>query len=118
MIPKHYNVTPYAAGGLEEEKVPPICFLWTGPGVVVCGNRQTIRFPASMARGATLILSWRNGWDTASAGRPGRSEAICLPVSALTCPIIRVWGRSQETYGRRKPIRLTDGSGAGKRRAG
>ena len=30
---KHYNVTPYAAGGLEEEKVPPMLFV-DGPRAV------------------------------------------------------------------------------------
>ena len=34
---KHYNVTPYAAGGLEEEKVPPMLFV-DGPRGAVGGN--------------------------------------------------------------------------------
>ena len=42
----HYNVTPYAAGGLEEFNLPPMLFA-DGPRGVVCGNWQTtcFRFP-------------------------------------------------------------------------
>lgn len=101
---KHYNVTPYAAGGLEEEKVPPMLFV-DGPRGVVCGNWQSTCFPVSMARGATFDpeLEERVGH---CIGRETRaSEATCLPVSALTCPIIRAGDAARKPTAR-KPIRL------------
>lgn len=40
----HYNVVPYAAGGIEEHSLPPMLFA-DGPRGVVCGNWQTTCFP-------------------------------------------------------------------------
>ena len=52
----HYNVVPYAAGGIEEKNIPPMLFA-DGPRGVVCGNNQTTCFPVSMARGAHQEMS-------------------------------------------------------------
>ena len=49
----HYNVTPYAAGGLEEYNIPPMNFV-DGPRGVVCGVNKTTCFPVSMCRGASF----------------------------------------------------------------
>ena len=49
----HYNVTLYAAGGIDELNLPTMLFV-DGPRGVVCGNWQTTCFPVSMARGATF----------------------------------------------------------------
>ena len=49
----HYNVTPYAAGGIDKYNLPPMLFA-DGPRGVVCGNGKATCFPVSMARGATF----------------------------------------------------------------
>ena len=49
----HYNITPYAAGGLPAHGVPPMLFC-DGPRGVVCGNWKSTCFPVSMARGASF----------------------------------------------------------------
>ena len=94
----HYNVTPYAAGGLEEYNLPPMLFV-DGPRGVVCGNWQTTCFPVSMARGATF--------DTALEEKVGHCigkevRAFGGNLFAGVCinmPYNPGWGRSQETYG-------------------
>lgn len=95
---KHYNVTPYAAGGLEEEKVPPMLFV-DGPRGVVCGNWQSTCFPVSMARGATFDpeLEERVGH---CIGRETRAFGGNLFAGVcINMPYNPGWGRSQETYG-------------------
>lgn len=54
MEKNHYNVTPYAAGGLEEYHIPPMLFA-DGPRGVVCGNGEATCFPVSMCRGASFL---------------------------------------------------------------
>lgn len=94
----HYNVTPYAAGGLEEFGVPPMLFA-DGPRGVVCGNRKTTCFPVSMARGATFDpeLEERIG---RCIGREVRAFGGNLFAGVcVNMPYNPGWGRSQETYG-------------------
>jgi len=93
---KHYNRTPYAAGGLKRFGVPPVLFSDGPRGVVM--NRATC-FPVSMARGAS--------WDPELEERVG--EAIGREIRALGANfyggvcinLLRhpAWGRAQETYG-------------------
>lgn len=94
----HYNVTPYAAGGLDEYGVPPMLFV-DGPRGVVCGNAQSTCFPVSMARGATFDpeLEERVGH---CIGREVRAFGGNLFAGVcINMPYNPGWGRSQETYG-------------------
>ena len=94
----HYNVTPYAAGGLEEYNVPPMLFA-DGPRGVVCGNWKSTCFPVSMARGATFSpeLEEKVGH---CIGREVRAFGGNLFAGVcINLPYNPGWGRSQETYG-------------------
>ncbi len=94
----HYNVVPYAAGGIEEAGLPPMLFA-DGPRGVVCGNGQTTCFPVSMARGATFDpeLEERVGH---CIGREVRAFGGNLFAGVcINMPYNPGWGRSQETYG-------------------
>ena len=94
----HYNITPYAAGGLEEEGVPPMLFV-DGPRGVVCGNWLSTCFPVSMARGASFDtdLEERVGH---CIGREVRAFGGNLFAGVcINLPYNPGWGRSQETYG-------------------
>ena len=94
----HYNVVPYAAGGLEDPKVPPMLFV-DGPRGVVCGNNQATCFPVSMARGATFSPELEEkighciGKETRAFGG-NLFAGVCINL-----PYNPGWGRSQETYG-------------------
>ena len=94
----HYNVTPYAAGGLEEHGVPPMLFA-DGPRGVVCGNWKSTCFPVSMARGATFSpeLEEKVGH---CIGKEVRAYGGNLFAGVcINMPYNPGWGRSQETYG-------------------
>lgn len=94
----HYNVVPYAAGGLEEYGLPPMLFA-DGPRGVVCGNWKSTCFPVSMARGATFDpeLEERVGH---CIGREVRAYGGNLFAGVcINMPYNPGWGRSQETYG-------------------
>ena len=94
----HYNVTPYAAGGLEEHGVPPMLFA-DGPRGVVCGNWKSTCFPVSMARGATFSpeLEEKVGH---CIGKEVRAYGGNLFAGVcINMPYSPGWGRSQETYG-------------------
>ncbi len=94
----HYNVTPYAAGGLEEYGVPPMLFA-DGPRGVVCGNWKSTCFPVSMARGATFDPDLEEkvghciGQEVRAYGG-NLFAGVCINM-----PYNPGWGRSQETYG-------------------
>ena len=94
----HYNVVPYAAGGIEEKNIPPMLFV-DGPRGVVCGNDQTTCFPVSMARGATFdpALEEKVGHCIGQEVRAFGGNlfaGVCINM-----PYNPGWGRSQETYG-------------------
>lgn len=94
----HYNNVPYAAGGLEEYKVPPMLFV-DGPRGVVCGTGKSTCFPVSMARGATFdpILEEKVG---NCIGKEVRAFGGNLFAGVcVNLPYNPGWGRSQETYG-------------------
>lgn len=94
----HYNVTPYAAGGLDEYGVPPMLFA-DGPRGVVCGNWKSTCFPVSMARGATFDPDLEEkvghciGQEVRAYGG-NLFAGVCINM-----PYNPGWGRSQETYG-------------------
>lgn len=94
----HYNVTPYAAGGLDDHNVPPMLFC-DGPRGVVCGNWKSTCFPVSMARGATFDPALEEevghciGRETRAYGG-NLFAGVCINL-----PYNPGWGRSQETYG-------------------
>lgn len=94
----HYNVKPYAAGGIEEYNLPPMLFV-DGPRGVVCGNRMATCFPVSMARGATFDIELEErighciGKETRAFGG-NLFAGVCVNL-----PYHPGWGRSQETYG-------------------
>ncbi len=94
----HYNVTPYEAGGIEEENLPPMKFV-DGPRGVVCGNGQTTCFPVSMLRGATFDPELEEEVGHA-IGREARAFGGNLFAGVcINLPYHPGWGRSQETYG-------------------
>lgn len=94
----HYNVTPYAAGGLDEHNVPPMLFC-DGPRGIVCGNWKSTCFPVSMARGATFDPALEEEVGHC-IGREARAYGGNLFAGVcINLPYNPGWGRSQETYG-------------------
>ncbi len=94
----HYNVVPYAAGGIEEHNVPPMLFC-DGPRGIVCGNWKSTCFPVSMARGATFNPALEEAIGHA-IGREARAYGGNLFAGVcINMPYNPGWGRSQETYG-------------------
>ncbi len=94
----HYNITPYAAGGLPAHGVPPMLFC-DGPRGVVCGNLKSTCFPVSMARGASFDPALEEEIGHA-IGREVRAYGGNLFAGVcINLPYNPGWGRSQETYG-------------------
>ncbi len=95
---KHYNVTPYAAGGNDRFALPAMKFV-DGPRGVVCGNWQSTCFPVSMARGATFDPALEEEIGHA-IGREARAfDGNLFAGVCINMPYHPGWGRSQETYG-------------------
>ena len=94
----HYNVTPYAAGGLEEHNLPPMLFA-DGPRGIVCGNNQTTCFPVSMARGATFSTELEEKVGHCIGKEARAFGANLFAGVCINMPYNPGWGRSQETYG-------------------
>jgi len=93
----HYNITPYAAGGIDGV-IPPVQFC-DGPRGVVCGIGQTTCFPVSMARGATFDPALEEEIGHA-IGREVRAFGGNLFAGVcINLPYNPGWGRSQETDG-------------------
>ena len=94
----HYNMTPYPAGGVEKDDVPPMLFC-DGPRGVVCGIGKSTCFPVSMARGATFDTALEEEIGHA-IGRETRAFGGNLFAGVcINLPYNPGWGRSQETYG-------------------
>lgn len=94
----HYNVVPYAAGGIEEHHLPPMLFC-DGPRGIVCGNWKSTCFPVSMARGASFDPALEEAIGHA-IGREARAYGGNLFAGVcINMPYNPGWGRSQETYG-------------------
>lgn len=94
----HYNVTPYAAGGLEGYHVPPMLFC-DGPRGIVCGNWKSTCFPVSMARGASFDPELEEEIGHC-VGREARAyKGNLFAGVCVNLPYNPGWGRSQETYG-------------------
>ena len=94
----HYNVRPYAAGGLERFGIPPMNFC-DGPRGVVCDNGKTTCFPVSMARGASFDPELEEEIGHA-IGRETRAYGGNLFAGVcINMPYNPGWGRSQESYG-------------------
>lgn len=94
----HYNVVPYAAGGIEEHHIPPMLFC-DGPRGIVCGNWKSTCFPVSMARGASFDPALEEAIGHA-IGREARAYGGNLFAGVcINMPYNPGWGRSQETYG-------------------
>ena len=94
----HYNVAPYAAGGISEHNVPPMLFC-DGPRGIVCGNWKSTCFPVSMARGATFDPELEEEVGRV-IGREARAYGGNLFAGVcINMPYNPGWGRSQETYG-------------------
>lgn len=94
----HYNVTPYEAGGIAEEKLPPMKFV-DGPRGVVCGNGQATCFPVSMARGATFDVELEEKIGEAIGNEVKAFGGNTFAGVCINLPYHPGWGRSQETYG-------------------
>ena len=94
----HYNVVPYAAGGIEEKNLPPMLFV-DGPRGVVCGNNQTTCFPVSMARGATFDPELEEKVGHCIGKEVRAFGGNLFAGVCINMPYNPGWGRSQETYG-------------------
>ena len=94
----HYNVTPYAAGGLEQYGVPPMLFA-DGPRGVVCGVGQSTCFPVSMARGATFSPELEEKVGHCIGKEVRAFGGNLFAGVCINLPYHPGWGRSQETYG-------------------
>lgn len=94
----HYNVTPYEAGGMKEEKIPSMKFV-DGPRGVVCGNGQATCFPVSMGRGATFDIELEEKIGEAIATEVKAFGGNTFAGVCINLPYHPGWGRSQETYG-------------------
>lgn len=94
----HYNVTPYAAGGLDDHNIPPMLFC-DGPRGIVCGNWKSTCFPVSMARGASFDTELEEEIGHC-IGREARAyKGNLFAGVCINLPYNPGWGRSQETYG-------------------
>ena len=94
----HYNVVPYAAGGIEEKNIPPMLFA-DGPRGGVCGNNQTTCFPVSMARGATFDTELEEQVGHCIGKEVRAFGGNLFAGVCINMPYNPGWGRSQETYG-------------------
>ncbi len=94
----HYNVTPYAAGGLEKFNLPPMLFA-DGPRGVVCGNGQSTCFPVSMCRGASFDTDLEERIGNCIGKEVRAFGGNLFAGVCVNMPYNPGWGRSQETYG-------------------
>lgn len=95
---KHYNYIPYAAGGIDRAKIPPMLFC-DGPRGVVCGTRKTTCFPVSMLRGASFDTELEEKIGHAIGKEIRAFGGNLFGGVCINLPYNPGWGRSQETYG-------------------
>lgn len=94
----HYNVFPYAAGGLAKYNLPPMLFA-DGPRGVVCGLGESTCFPVSMLRGATFNPELEQKIGEAIGKEIRSYDGNLFGGVCINLPYHPGWGRSQETYG-------------------
>lgn len=94
----HYNIFPYAAGGLENHGIPSMRFC-DGPRGVVCGVGESTCFPVTMARGATFDRELEEKIGQAIGKEVRAFDGNLFAGVCVNLPYHPGWGRSQETYG-------------------
>lgn len=95
---KHYNETPYEAGGNERLGVPAMKFI-DGPRGVVAGTGKSTCFPVSMSRGATFDKELEERIGKAIGKEIRAYGGNLFGGVCINLPPNPGWGRSQETYG-------------------
>jgi beta-glucosidase len=95
---RHYNYSPYPAGGNERIGLASMRFC-DGPRGVVCGIGTSTCFPVSMCRGASFDTALEREIGKA-IGREVRAYGGNLFAGVcINLPYNPGWGRSQESYG-------------------
>ncbi len=97
-VGKHYNETPYEAGGLSQCGIPPLCFA-DGPRGIVCGRGLATCFPAPVMRGASFDTELEEEIGKAVAEEASFFGANLFGGVCINLLYHPGWGRSQETYG-------------------
>jgi beta-glucosidase len=95
---KHYNETPYEAGGIERHEVPAMKFI-DGPRGAVSGTGKSTCFPVSMSRGATFDKDLEERIGKAIGKEIRAFGGNLFGGVCINLPPNPGWGRSQETYG-------------------
>ncbi|MEH7098360.1 beta-glucosidase [Neobacillus vireti] len=95
---KHYNETPYEAGGNERLGVPAMKFV-DGPRGSVAGTGQSTCFPVPMSRGASFDKDLEERIGKAIGKEIRAVGGNLFGGVCINLPRNPGWGRSQETYG-------------------
>lgn len=97
-IKRHYNESPYRAGGIEEKGIPPMLFA-DGTRGVVCGRNVSTCFPVACMRGATFDPELEEKVGSAMAQEVIGAGANFFGGVCVNLPYHPGWGRAQEVYG-------------------
>ena len=95
---KHYNETPYWAGGVARKNVMPILFV-DGSRGVVCQRGVYTAFPAEILRGATFDRNLETEIGAAIAEEVIHAGGNLFGGVCVNLPYNPGWGRMQECYG-------------------